>query len=216
MRVAGHRCASGFNGRATTSCNGFTHDESLLPRACRPAFLKWYCAIRSCQRFVHLSNYKRILRSLTGCAKTTTGALSNGLTESIDRRLARDRMEWARKLQRKSLTNGAIDVDSTLGPSGGGNGGGKSKGKGMGKGKAKGRGQREKPRDPSNTPKPKGICHMYVRHGSCSNGDCPYSHLSQDQVNRGLGQGGSEQRDSSRGSNDQDKGSRGRGKGRGK
>jgi hypothetical protein len=34
------------------------------------------------------------------------------LTESIDRLLARDRMEWARKLQRKSLTSGAIDSDS--------------------------------------------------------------------------------------------------------
>ena len=57
---------------------------------------------------------------------------------------------------------------------------------------------------------------MYARHGKCSRYDWPYSHLSQDQVKRALGQGGSEQRDSSRGSNDADKGSRGRGKGRGK
>ena len=34
------------------------------------------------------------------------------LTENIDRSLARDRMEWARKLQRKSLTSVAIDSDS--------------------------------------------------------------------------------------------------------
>ena len=34
------------------------------------------------------------------------------LTESIGRLLARGRMEWARKLQRKSLTSGAIDSDA--------------------------------------------------------------------------------------------------------
>ena len=44
----------------------------------------------------------------------------------------------------------------------------------------------------------------------------PYSHLSQDQVKRALGQGGSDQRDTSPGSNDAAKDSRGRGKGRGK
>ena len=60
------------------------------------------------------------------------------LTESIDRLLARDRMEWARKLQRKTLTSGAIDVDSTPGPTGGGTGGGKSTGKGQGKAKGQG------------------------------------------------------------------------------
>ena len=43
----------------------------------------------------------------------------------------------------------------------------------------------------------------------------PYSHLSQDWVKRALGQGGSEQRDSSCGGNDQDLGSTGRGKGQG-
>ena len=37
------------------------------------------------------------------------------LSESIDRLLARDRMEWARKLQRKSLTSGAIDSDAAPG-----------------------------------------------------------------------------------------------------
>ena len=37
------------------------------------------------------------------------------LAESIDRLLARDRMEWARKLQRKSLTSGAIDSDAAPG-----------------------------------------------------------------------------------------------------
>ena len=34
------------------------------------------------------------------------------LTAGIDRLLARDRMEWARKLQMKSLMSGAIDSDS--------------------------------------------------------------------------------------------------------
>ena len=56
---------------------------------------------------------------------------------------------------------------------------------------------------------------MYVRHASCENDNCPYSHLSQDQVKRTLGQGGSDQRDASRGGNDAAKDSRGRGKGRG-
>ena len=37
------------------------------------------------------------------------------LTESIDRLLARGRMEWARKLQMKSLTSGAIDSDAAPG-----------------------------------------------------------------------------------------------------
>ena len=55
---------------------------------------------------------------------------------------------------------------------------------------------------------------MYVRHAQCCNHDCPYSHLSQDQVKRALGQGGSEQRDTSRWSNDADKDSRGCGKGK--
>ena len=43
----------------------------------------------------------------------------------------------------------------------------------------------------------------------------PYSHLSHDSVKRALGQGGSEQRDSSCGGNDLDLGSTGRGKGQG-
>ena len=37
------------------------------------------------------------------------------LTESIDRILSRDRMEQARKLQRKLFTSGAIDADSAPG-----------------------------------------------------------------------------------------------------
>ena len=40
------------------------------------------------------------------------------LVESIYRLLARGRMEWARKLQKKSLTSGAIDADSVPGQSG--------------------------------------------------------------------------------------------------
>ena len=123
-------------------------------------------------------------------------------------------MEWARKLQNKSLTSGAIDADSTPGQSGKGKGGGK-KGKGQGQGKGKGRGKRDQSRDSTGSNEAKGICHMYVRHGQCSNDDCPFSHLPQDQVKRALGQGGSEQRDTPRGSNDADKDSRGRGKGKG-
>ena len=57
---------------------------------------------------------------------------------------------------------------------------------------------------------------MYVRNGKCASDNCPYSHLSQDQVKRALGQGSYEKRDQSRGSDENDKGSRGRGKGRGK
>ena len=71
-------------------------------------------------------------------------------------------------------------------------------------------------RDSTESPKAKGICHMYVRNGQCSNDTCPYSHLSQDQVKRALGQGRYEKRDQSRGSDEADKGSQGRGKGRGK
>ena len=57
---------------------------------------------------------------------------------------------------------------------------------------------------------------MYVRNGKRSSDNCPYSHLSQDQVKRTLGQGSYEKRDQSRGSDEHDKGSRGRGQGRGK
>ncbi|MFM7989970.1 MAG: hypothetical protein ACKPKO_62715, partial [Candidatus Fonsibacter sp.] len=69
------------------------------------------------------------------------------LTESIDSLLARDRMEWARKLQRKLLTSGAIDADSAPSmPTTG-----KGKGKGKPKGKGKGRGKRYSSREPSST-----------------------------------------------------------------
>ena len=134
------------------------------------------------------------------------------LTESIDRLLARDRMEWARKLQRKSLTSGAIDSDAVPGAPGKGKG---SKGK-QGKGKGKGKGKRDSSRESPDASKVKCICHMYVRNGKCSNDDCPYPNLSQDQGKRALGQGSYEKRDTSRGSDEDDKGSRGRGKGRGK
>ena len=78
------------------------------------------------------------------------------------------------------------------------------------------RGKEDSSRDSSESPKAEGICHMYVRNGKCSNDDCPYSDLSQDQVKRALGQGGSEKRDQFRGSNDADKSPRARGQGRGK
>ncbi|MFM7978541.1 MAG: hypothetical protein ACKPKO_04430, partial [Candidatus Fonsibacter sp.] len=54
------------------------------------------------------------------------------LTDSIDRILSRDRMEWARRLQRKSLLSGAFDADVAT-P---GKGKGKSKGKSKGKDKS--------------------------------------------------------------------------------
>jgi len=134
------------------------------------------------------------------------------LTESIDRLLARDRMEWARKLQRKSLTSGAIDSDAAPGAPGEGKGG---KGK-KGKGKGKGKGKRDSSRVSPDASEVKGICHMYVRNGKCCSDSCPYSHLSQDQVRRALGQGSYEKREQSRGSDENDKGSHGRGQGRGK
>ena len=76
-------------------------------------------------------------------------------------------LEWARKLQMKSITSGAIDADSAPGQSDRGKGGGKGKGKGKGKGR--GRGKRDSSRDSSNPPTVKGICHMYVRHARCEN-----------------------------------------------
>ncbi len=81
------------------------------------------------------------------------------LTESIGRPLAMDRAEWARQLQRKSLTSGAIDVDLVLGAPSKGKGG---KGRGKNKGKGTGKGKRDSSRDSSNSPKADGICHMYV------------------------------------------------------
>jgi len=121
-------------------------------------------------------------------------------------------MEWARKLQRKSLTSGAIDLDAVPGAPGKGKGG---KGKKV-RVKGKGKGKRDSSRESLDASKVKGICHMYVRNGKCSSDNCPYSHLSQDQVKRALGQGSDEKRYQSRGSDEKVKGSRGRGKGRGK
>ena len=85
-----------------------------------------------------------------------------------------------------------------------------------GKGKGKGKGKRDSSRESPDAPKVKSICHTYVRNGKCASEKCPYSHLSQDQVKRALGEGSYEKRDQSRGSDENDKGSRGRGKGRGK
>ena len=51
---------------------------------------------------------------------------------------------------------------------------------------------------------------MYVRNGKCSSDTCPKSHLYPYQVKRALGQGSYEKRDQSRGSDENDKGSRGR------
>ena len=59
------------------------------------------------------------------------------LTESIGRLLARDSMEWTRKLQRKSHTSGAIDSDAVPGAPGKGKKAAKGK-----KGKGKKTGQR--------------------------------------------------------------------------
>ena len=85
-------------------------------------------------------------------------------------------MEWARKLQRKSLASGAIDSDVVPGALGKGKGGNTSK---KGKGKGKGKGKRDSSRESPDASKVKGICHMYVRNGKCSSDNCPYSHLSQ-------------------------------------
>ncbi len=82
--------------------------------------------------------------------------------------------------------------------------------------KGKGKGKRDSSRESLDASKVKGICHMCVRNGKCSSDNCPYSHLSQDQVKRALGQGRYGKREQSRGSDENDKGSRGRGKGRGK
>ena len=91
------------------------------------------------------------------------------LAESIDRLLARDRMERARKRQRKSLTSGAIDSDVVPGAPGKGKGG---KGK-QGKGKGKGQGKLDYMRESPDAPKVKSICHMYVRNGNCASDNCP-------------------------------------------
>ena len=79
------------------------------------------------------------------------------LTDNIDRMVARDRMEWARQLQRIALTSGAMDADSVPGMAKGGTGGGKSKGKGKGQSKGKGKGKREHSRDSSTSSTPRGI-----------------------------------------------------------
>ena len=78
------------------------------------------------------------------------------LTEIIGRLLARDRMEWAQKLQRKSLTSGAIDSDVAPGA--------------LAKKRAvkvikvrvqeKGKDKRDSSRDSLDAPKASGICLM--------------------------------------------------------
>ena len=49
----------------------------------------------------------------------------NMLTDSVDRLLVSERAEWARALQRRQLTSGAIDAEATLDKSGGATRGGK-------------------------------------------------------------------------------------------
>ena len=87
------------------------------------------------------------------------------LTESIESLHARECMERARNLQRKSLTSGATDADAaprqTAGRKGGGN---KVKAKVRGQAKVNGK-HREKGKqdaigDISSTPKSTGICYM--------------------------------------------------------
>ena len=123
------RTSRRFTGQVRTNCNGRTLDgNSSLPASLLPS-LKSYCATRSCRTRARPRSYKRTLRSLAGCERMMTGDPCL---------LARDRMEWTRKLQRKSLTSGAIDADSAPGPSGAGNGVGQSKGKGQVQVKEKG------------------------------------------------------------------------------
>ena len=83
------------------------------------------------------------------------------------------------------------------------------------KAKAEGVGSGTRLANPRIRPRPKAFAICMRVMPDAKNDNCPYPHLSQDQVKRALGQGGSDQRDASRGSNDAAKDSRGRGKGRG-
>ncbi|MFM7985696.1 MAG: hypothetical protein ACKPKO_40925, partial [Candidatus Fonsibacter sp.] len=80
------------------------------------------------------------------------------MTESIDRLLSRDRMEWARKLQRKSLLSGAIDAEAAPSTFDKGTSKGKSKGKGKLQSKDKPQVKRDSSRDPNTTPQVQGPC----------------------------------------------------------
>ena len=78
------------------------------------------------------------------------------MTESIDRLLSRDRMEWARQLQRKSRLSGTIDSEAAPSTFDKGKSKGKSKGKGKSKSKGKTQAKRDSSRDPSTPPQAKG------------------------------------------------------------
>ena len=97
--------------------------------ACQLLFLNPFFEIHFCHRSDDQRNYNQTFVEFDRMREDDERRTLAWLTESIDRRLARERMEWARKLQSKSLTSGAIDADSAAGHSGKGKGGGK-KGKG--------------------------------------------------------------------------------------
>ncbi|MFM7983527.1 MAG: hypothetical protein ACKPKO_29795, partial [Candidatus Fonsibacter sp.] len=90
------------------------------------------------------------------------------MTESIDRLLSRDRMEWARKLQRKSLLSGAIDAEAAPSTFDKGKSKGKSKGKGKSQPKGKPPVKRDTSRDPNTHPQVKGPCFPSCKCGKCT------------------------------------------------
>ncbi|MFM7984844.1 MAG: hypothetical protein ACKPKO_36545, partial [Candidatus Fonsibacter sp.] len=87
-------------------------------------------------------------------------------------------MEWARKLQRKSLLSGAIDAEAAPSTFDKGESKGKSKGKGKLQSNGKPQVKRNSCRDPNSTPQVKGPCFSFMKFGKCTKENCPYDHYS--------------------------------------
>ena len=144
------------------------------------------------------------------------------LTDSIDRILSRDRMEWARKLQRKSLLSGSIDADvATPGKGKKGKSKGKSRGKEQFKNSTMGN-TKDKPyssRESPGGPKPNGLCYSFIKTGECTKQNSLYVHYSSsqlEQIKKALGHGNCGGREHSKDSNGSNGSRSGCGKGKGK
>ncbi|MFM7986994.1 MAG: hypothetical protein ACKPKO_47540, partial [Candidatus Fonsibacter sp.] len=111
------------------------------------------------------------------------------------------RMEWARKLQRKSLLSGTIDSEAAPSTFDKGKSKGKSQGKGKSQSKGKPQAKRDTSRDSSTPPQAKGPCFSFMKFGKCAKENCPYYHYSQSQMEliaKALGPGNKIVHDASR------------------
>ncbi|MFM7986577.1 MAG: hypothetical protein ACKPKO_45410, partial [Candidatus Fonsibacter sp.] len=127
---------------------------------------------------------------------------------------------WARKLQRISLLNGAIDADvATPGKEASPKENLRVRTKPRTHQKVIQKGKRDSSRESSSTSLPKGPCYSCIKTGECTKTNCPYDHSSftqKEQIKKALGHGNSGGREQSRDSSGSTGSRNGRGQGKGK